>query len=102
MRLLSFSRLVKNSLHGFCSLELPKHMRFLDCSVLISHGRARVSLPSKPLFGQDGQQKRDIDGKPAYASVVQWRDRGLSDRFSDATIELVRTAHPGALDPAGS
>ena len=98
IKLLSFKPLVKNSLRGFVTLELPNGLRLIDCPVLISNSRARISFPSRPLL----HQKRDINGKPAYASVVQWRDRGLSDRFSDATIELIRTAHPCALDPAGS
>ena len=72
-------------------------LRLLDCPVLVSNGKAWVSLPSKSAFDQDGQQKRDINGKLAYVPVVQWRDRGLSDRFSTAAIALIREANPEAL-----
>jgi hypothetical protein len=97
MRLLSFKPLVKNSLGGFAEFELPSGLRLIDCPVLVSHGRAWVSLPSKPVLDQTGQQKRDINGKPVYVPVVQWRDRDLQARFSAAAIELIRVAHPGGL-----
>jgi hypothetical protein len=101
IKLLTFKPLVKNSFRAFVTLELPHGLRLIDCPVLISHGRAWISLPSKPLLDQDGQ-KRDVNGKSAFAPVPQWRNRGLSHQFSDAAIELIRAAHPSALDGAGS
>src|SRR5262245_57231143 len=98
MRLLGFKAIVRNSLRGFAELELPNGLRLIDCPVLASNGTVWVSLPSKPMLDQTGQQKRDINGKPAYVPVVQWRDRNLANRFSDAAIDLIRQAHPGALD----
>jgi hypothetical protein len=100
MRLLSFKPLIKNSLRGFGELELASGLRLIDCPVLVSHGKAWVALPSKSMVDQNGQQKRDPNGKPAYVPVVQWRDRDLQDRFSAAAIELIRAAHPQALDGA--
>ena len=57
-----------------------------------------MALPSKPLLDESGQHKCDANGKPRYVPLVQWRDRSLSDRFSDVAISLIREAHPRALD----
>jgi hypothetical protein len=100
MKLMSFRPLVKNSLRGFVSLELPNGLRLLECPVLVSHGKAWVSLPGRPILDENGRHKRDLNDKLQYAPVIQWRDRDLSDRFSDAVIALIREAHPGALDGA--
>jgi hypothetical protein len=97
MRLISWKPLVKNSLRGFAEFEFPSGLRLIACPVLVSHGRAWVSLPSKPVLDQTGYQKRAINGKPVYVPVVQWRDRDLQARFSAAAIELIRVAHPGGL-----
>jgi hypothetical protein len=97
MRLISWKPLVKNSLRGFAEFGLRVACGLIDCPVLVSHGRAWVSLPSKPVLDQTGQQKRAINGKPVYVPVVQWRDRDLEARLSAAAIELIRVAHPGGL-----
>jgi hypothetical protein len=98
MRLLSFKPLVKNSLRGFGEFELSNGLRLIDCPVLVTNGKAWVALPSKPVLDRDGRQKTDANGKAVYVPVVQWRDRNLADRFSEAAIELIRAAHPDALD----
>jgi hypothetical protein len=69
-------------------------------SVLVSNGKAWASLPSKPQLDMDGHPKRDATGKLVYVSVLRWRDRELSDRFSNAVIALVRAAHPAAFGAA--
>jgi hypothetical protein len=70
--------------------------------VLVSNSRVWASLPAKPQIDQDGRHKRDINGKPAYNAMLQWRDRSLSDRFSDRVVELVRASHPGDLEEGSS
>jgi hypothetical protein len=97
MRLISFKPLVKKSLRGFASIELPIGLKISDIPVLVSHGKAWAALPSKPQIDKDGQQKRDANGKPAYSPILEWRDRDLSDRFSAAVIELIKAANPEAL-----
>jgi hypothetical protein len=97
MRLVSWKPLAKNSLRGFATIELPIGLKISDIPVLVSHGKAWASLPSKPQLDKDGQHKRDVNGKPAYAPILEWRDRDLSDRFSAAVIDLIRASHPEAL-----
>jgi hypothetical protein len=97
MRLISWKPLVKNSLRGFATIELPIGLKISDIPVLVSHGKAWASLPSKPQLDKDGQHKRDVNGKPAYAPILEWRDRDLSDRFSAAVVDLIRASHPDVL-----
>ena len=61
-----------------------------------------VPLLGKPRIDQDRRQKIDINGKLAYAPALKWRNRDLSDRFSAAVVELVRAAHPNAVDGGAS
>ena len=95
MRLVSWKSLVKGSLRGFATIELPIGLRIIDVPVLVSNGKAWASLPSKPQL-VDGRQK--LDGKPLYAPMLEWRDKALRDRFSDRVIELVRAEYLDALD----
>jgi hypothetical protein len=96
LRLITFKAVHKNSLRGFASVELPSGLRITDCPVLISHGKAWASLPSKPVLDRDGKQV-ETDGKRQYAPILEWRDRDLADRFSAAVVNLVRAAHPDDL-----
>jgi len=97
MVLRSFKPLVKGVLRGFVEIELPSGLVVSDCPVLVSNGKAWATLPSKPVLDRQGRQV-ETNGKRQYAPVVAWRDRDLSNRFSQAVIELVRAAHPDALD----
>jgi len=56
-----------------------------------------AGLPAKPEIDCDGRGKTDGNGKPVYAEVLRWRDRELSNRFSQAVVALVRQAHPNDL-----
>jgi hypothetical protein len=99
LRLISFRPLVKNSLRGFCTVELlPLGLKIIDCPVLVIHGRAWCALPAKLQVDSTGRQKTDASGKPVYVAVLQWRNREISDGFSNAVISAIRRAHPDALD----
>jgi hypothetical protein len=97
MRLIAWKPLVKNSLRGFATVELPIGLKISDVPVLISNGKTWASLPSKPQLDRDGQHKRDVNGKATYSPILEWKDRDLSDRFSQAVVALVRAEHPDAL-----
>ena len=98
MRLIAWKPLVKNSLRGFATVLLPIGLKISDVPVLISNGKTWASLPSKPQVDKDGRHKRDVNGKLAYTAILEWKDRDLSDRFSQAVVALVRAEHPDALD----
>lgn len=92
MRLISWKPLRKNSLRGFATVELPIGLKIVDCLVLVSNGKAWATLPSKPVLDAEGRHAKP-DGKAQYASVLEWRSRDLSDRFSAAVVALVRERH---------
>jgi hypothetical protein len=101
MRLLSWKPLRKNSLLGFAAVELPTiGLKVHDIPVLASHNKIWASLPSKPQIDRDGQHKRDVNGKPVYAAILEWRDRDLSDRFSAAVVALIHAEYPDDLGGA--
>ena len=92
--------LVKSALRGVTTVALPIGLKIVDCPVLVSNGRAWVSLPSRPVLHRDGQHKSDANGKPTYAAILERHSRGLNDRFSEAIIAAICQKHPGALDGA--
>jgi hypothetical protein len=99
--LVAWRPLVKGALRGFATVELPIGLKLIDCPVLVSNGKACASLPSKPVLDRDGRHKLGPDGKPAYAAILEWRSRELSDRFSQVVITAIGQMYPGALDEAG-
>jgi hypothetical protein len=76
-------------------------LKIHDVPVLVSKGKARAALPSKPQIAKEGRHKTDVNGKAAYVPVLEWKNRELTDRFSAAVVELVQREHPAALDGGG-
>jgi hypothetical protein len=101
MRLVEWRPLRRSTLRGFATVELPIGLTIADVAVHVSHGRAWAGLPSKPMVGSDGAALRDDAGKVRYSPILSWRDRDMRDRWSDVVIELVRAAHPNALELGG-
>jgi hypothetical protein len=97
MRLAAWRPMRKNSLRGFATVALPIGLKIFDIPVLCSNGKYWAALPSKPQIDKEGKHKTDINGKPAYVPVLEWRDRELSNR-SDAVIALVRDQYPDDLE----
>jgi hypothetical protein len=97
MRLISFKPMVKGSLRGFANVEIPPGLKIADCPVLVSHGKAWATLPSKPVLDQEGRH-HVVNGKKQYAALFEWATRDLADRFSTRIVELVRERHPEVLE----
>ena len=102
MRLLKWRPLAKDSLLGFADILLPNGLKIFEIPVLSSEGRVWAGMPGKPQVDKDGNTKRDGRGKITYAPVIQWRSKELGDAFSARLAELIRSAHPGALDDRGA
>jgi hypothetical protein len=98
LALVAWRPVVKGALRGFAAIELPIGLKIHDVPVLVSNGKPWASLPSKPQIDRDGRQKTDANGKAAFAPVLEWRSREISERFSKAVVALVRAAHPDDLD----
>src|SRR5215831_13310610 len=73
MRLISWKPLVRNSLRGFATVELPIGLKIADIAVNVSNGRLWAALPSKPVLDQDGRHKVDINNKRQYVPLLEWR-----------------------------
>jgi hypothetical protein len=98
-RLLSFKPIGKSGLAGFASVELGIGLRLFDIPVF-SDGQNGpwAGLPRKPQLDRERRQRLDINGKPAFEAVAEWRDRQTGTRFSEAVVELVRHAHPDLFE----
>jgi hypothetical protein len=98
MTLRSWKPMRKGSLIGFAAISLPAGLEIDDIPVLMTNGKARATLPARPVISSDGRVVK-IPGtsKNQYVSFLRWRDRALSAAFSERVVELVRQAHPDAL-----
>jgi hypothetical protein len=96
LRLLEWRPMVRNTLRGFASVELPSGLTIADISVHVSHGKRWASLPARPQITSDGTVRRGDDGKIAYSPVLKWRSRELQDGFSAAVVRAVEAEH-GAI-----
>jgi DNA-binding cell septation regulator SpoVG len=98
MILHEFRPMVKNSLRGFATVEMPNGLVIKDISVLTGRNGPWCSLPAKPAFGADGRPKTGPTGRAVHSQIIEWRDRDLQDRWSAALVALIEAEHPGALD----
>ena len=98
MRLVGWRPIAKGSLRGFAVVELPIGLKIHDIPVFIGTNGPWASLPNKPQIDRDGRQKVGANGKAAFSPILEWRDKDLRDRFSEAVVGLVRDAHPDALE----
>jgi hypothetical protein len=102
MVLRKWSPLRKGALIGFANITLPPPLALEidDVAILQINGKTWVSLPARPIIGQDGRVgKLPGSGKTHYVSSLRWGDRRLATAFSQRVVELVRAADPGAFDP---
>jgi DNA-binding cell septation regulator SpoVG len=101
MRLREWRAQRKNTLWGFCTIELPNGLIIRDISIREKNNKWWASLPSRPMLDADGRQITNHSGHRQYAQLLGWRDRDRADRFSAAVVELVRSEHPSDLDKGG-
>src|SRR5436309_821601 len=72
-----------------------------DVSIHAKGGRLWASLPARPVLDAEGKHVSNHAGHKQYAALLGWGDRSLADAFSARLLELVRAAHPDALDEGG-
>ena len=94
MRLISWKPLVRGSLRGFATVELPIGLKIFDCPILTGPNGPRAFETAN----RQGPAEDRVNGKAAFAPVCEWRDRSLSDGFSAAVVALARTEHPADLE----
>ena len=99
LKLLSVKPIAKNGLACFASIELGIGLRLFDVPVFSGGQNGPwAGLPRKPQLDRERRQRLDINGKPSFEMVAEWRDRATSSRFSDAVVGLVRAAHPDLFE----
>lgn len=98
MVLHTFRPLTKGKLRGFATVELTCGLVLIDLPVFIGRDGPWAALPRKAVLDAERSPKLDTNGQPSFQPVAEWRSGDLADRFSAAEVELVRKAHPGALD----
>jgi hypothetical protein len=99
LRLISWKHVPRGQLRGWATIEITSiGLRIVDVPVLIGRDGPWATLPEKPALDRDGKRKLDINGKPEWATVLEWKSRELRQGFSDAVVAAVRRAHPGDLD----
>lgn len=91
----AWKAIVKNTLQGFASIELPNGLYIDDISIHQKNGKWWSAMPSVPML--ENGQHRIKDGKPQYKSIMRWRSRELGDQFSVKLIAAIKDQHPGAL-----
>jgi hypothetical protein len=82
----------KNSLAGFCTLELnPSGLILRDCSLHERpEGRRWVALPAKPVLDSSGMHRKDpATGKPLWLPVVEIKGKAERQRFQNAALAAI-------------
>jgi hypothetical protein len=88
---------VSGGLRGYVRVELDVGLVIPNIRIRVGSNGPFVIMPEQPVL-QDGKPRHDVNGKPAYAPTVYWKDRKTTDKFSAAVIKLLLTKYPNALD----
>lgn len=94
MRILEFKTFEKNSLRGFCDVEMPSGMIIHGITIFEKDGTRWASPPSKAAIGKSGTQIHR-DGKPLYNPIVSFTTKELRDKWSDAVIKALDHSQTG-------
>jgi hypothetical protein len=87
----------RNTLAGFCSIEIPELRLAIRDLAIHQKGESRwAQLPAKPQT-KDGQIVIK-DGRPQYVSIIEFTDRKTRDAFSHRVIEALLDRAPHAFD----
>jgi len=74
----------KGTLIGFCDLEMPSGLIVRGLMLFEKNGKRWANFPSKEFTKADG-------GK-GYSPLLEFVDRGVSDRFQSEVLPLVLRA----------
>jgi gluconate kinase len=95
----SFKRFERNTLRGFCEVELADiHLSIKDVAVHEKNSSRWAQLPSKPMLNKDGATVKDSNGKVQYAHIMDFATREQRDAFSAAVIRAVLAVDSTAFE----
>jgi hypothetical protein len=87
----------RNTLRGFCSLQLPSGLVLHECTYHEQGERRWIGLPGRPQLDQDGKHRIDpATGKKAYTPVVEVRGKPARERFQSEALAAVDRLLGGA------
>jgi hypothetical protein len=93
-------RFPRNSLVGFATLRVAELRLTIKGVAIHTNGNRRfwALLPNKPMLDKDHKPILDKQtGKPAYARILEWDNRDVSDAFSERAIAAVLDRDPDAF-----
>lgn len=97
MKIIEWRPLDKGALKGFVTAELENGLIIKDMPVLTGKFGPWVNLPAKPQYNADGTPKLGQNGKQQYVALLEWCNRELQGKFSEAVLNLLLAEHPDAL-----
>ena len=80
----------RNTLRGFADLWLrAARLHVRGCAVHEKNGKRWVQLPARPQLDKGQALVRDAAGKIQYATILQFDDREVAERFNVAALKAV-------------
>lgn len=89
--------LVRNTLRGFATVQLPEGLVLHDVAVHIRDGKTWALPSGRPMIGRDGAVLKDAAGKAQYTPTLTFVGRGDQEAFSAAIVDAVRASYPEAM-----
>jgi hypothetical protein len=86
--------LERNTLRGFCTVNLPSGLTLHEVAVHTREGHWWVMPAAKPMLSKDGTALRDDAGKIRYSPIVSFESRAARDRFNAVVLVALRLAQP--------
>ena len=86
---------------GFIDVELPSGMILIGLRLMSGNAGPWVALPAQKQLDRDGNPRRDVNGKPVFNQIVEFRNRATADKFTAEVITALRCEHPEALEDRG-
>ncbi len=78
IKITTFRPLVKNSLRGFATIRMTNiGLEIRDIGLHEKNSKRWLAMPAKPY---------EKDGKPAYAHILDFYDKGRADQFQEAAL----------------
>jgi hypothetical protein len=80
----------RGTLLGFAKIKVPAwHLTIDGVALYRKDGKQWAQPPSKPMLDSNRKLMLDEAGKPKYSRVLEFTDREIADRFSEAVVAAV-------------
>jgi hypothetical protein len=83
--------------HFLDAVRVSARLLRLDRQAGQAHRLALWREAAEPQLDNESRHKRDANGKPDYTRILELRNRESANKFIDALVALVCSAHPDAL-----